>query len=249
MTAEGEVILLLLAGFVTGVVNTISGSGTLFSLGALIILDIPITLANTSNRPGVFVQNLSGLFSLRKYHNLPIATLPFDIIFITTIGALIGAYYAVTIPEFLLILCASFAMLASLYLVLFPNRIKITSVNKQRGYLKWLLFFLVGLYGGFIQIGVGLLMLAVVSNFVSKDFIQANALKLLIILIYTIPTTLFFIFNDQILWKVALFLAIGQLFGAYLAGIFISIHKNAVVVSKIVTVLFIIITLLKIWIF
>ncbi len=244
-----EIILLLAAGFIAGIINTISGSGTLFSLGALIMIDVPVSLANTSNRPGVFVQNLSAILSFRKHGNLSISKMPWDIIAVTTFGALVGAYFAINIPDQALLVSASIAMMISLWLMLFPFQFSKWKNVRLLKYLKWLFFLLVGLYGGFIQIGVGLLMLAVISNFVTNEFKQANVLKLLVILIYTVPTTIYFIINDQILWKFAVLLATGQFFGAYLAGFFIAVNRNAVFFSKLVTVMFIFITLIKIWFF
>ena len=55
-----EIILLLMAGVVTGIVNTIAGSGTIFSVGTMLFVGIPIELANTTNRLGVLFQNIAG---------------------------------------------------------------------------------------------------------------------------------------------------------------------------------------------
>ena len=246
-----ETTLLLVAGVLTGVVNTISGSGTLFSLGAMIMIDIPIVLANTSNRPGVFVQNFSGLLSISRHGNLFLKKIPWNLVFFSTIGAVAGAYFAVNVSDQLLVIVASLAMVVSLRMMLFPiSRPLLQDKNeKSLSYLKWLLFLMIGFYGGLIQIGVGLLMLAVITNFVTEEYREANILKLIIILIYTIPTTIYFIVGDQILWKAAVLLAAGQFVGAYLAGFFMVVNKNVKFWSKLLTVVFSIVTLVKIWFF
>lgn len=244
-----ETALLLVAGFLAGIVNTISGSGTLFSLGALIIMDVPIILANTTTRPGVFVQNFAGLWSIRRFGSLSFDKVPYDIVFPSTFGALVGAYFAVNVSDRLLTIVASLAMILSMWMILFPRSIPLSTGKNVRmvSYIKYFLFWLVGFYGGFIQIGVGLLMLAVITNFVTDEYSYANTLKLIIILLYTIPTTIYFIAGDQILWKAALLLAAGQFGGAYLAGFFLVVNKNAKVWSKLLTVVFIVITLVEIW--
>lgn len=251
MNVWQETALLLIAGFLAGVVNTISGSGTLFSLGALIIMDVPIVLANTTARPGVFVQNFSGLSSIRRYGRLSFKKIPWDVVVFSTFGALFGAYFAVHVSDMMLTIVASLAMILSLWMILFPPSKPLLTNKKVKllPYLKWSLFLLVGFYGGFIQIGVGLLMLAVVTSFINKEFSDANALKLIIILVYTIPTTIYFVINDQILWRAAIWLAIGQLVGAYLAGFFLMVNKGAKFWSKMLALIFIIVTLIKIWAF
>ncbi len=246
-----ETTLLLIAGVLTGIVNTISGSGTLFSLGAMIMIDIPIVLANTSNRPGVFVQNFSGLWSMSRHSSLSLRKIPWDLVAFSTFGALAGAYFAVNVSDQMLIIVASLAMISSLWMTLFPISTPTLRDKNEKLLLrlKWLLFLVIGFYGGLIQIGVGLLMLAVISNFVTEEYRKANMLKLTIILIYTIPTTLYFIVGDQILWKAAILLAVGQFAGAYLAGFFIVVNKNVKFWSKLLTAVFSIVTLVKIWFF
>lgn len=246
-----ETVLLLVAGFITGIVNTISGSGTLFSLGALIMIDVPIILANTTTRPGVFVQNFSGLWSIRRHGGLSLGKIPWDVVGYTAFGALVGAYFAVNVSDQLLSIVASIAMILSMWMILFPGTVPLSSDKNVKlfPYLKSFLFWLVGFYGGFIQIGVGLLILAVLTNLITNEYHYANILKLIIVLIYTVPTTIYFIIGDQILWKAALLLAAGQFGGAYLAGFFLVVSKDARFWGKLLTVIFIIFTLVKIWVF
>ena len=97
-----EIILLLMAGVVTGIVNTVAGSGTIFSVGTMLFVGIPIELANTTNRLGVLFQNIAGTVSFKKFGGLRHLYFPFGTAFSVLAGALIGAYLASIIETQLL---------------------------------------------------------------------------------------------------------------------------------------------------
>lgn len=107
--------------------------------------------------------------------------------------------------------------------------------------------FLGGFYGGFIQIGVGILILSILSGAYNMPYNQSNTYKLIIILIYTIPTTLYFSLTDNVLWRPAILLAVGQIVGAYAAAKFISKNNKAHVWAQAISILMIIATLIKVW--
>lgn len=245
-------LLLVAGGILAGVVNTISGSGTLFSLGVMAWLDIPLVVANIATRPGVFFQNLSGVFVLRKYRQFSNDDIKLAPIVLIGLGAMFGAICAGLIPGGLFNLVASVVMLFLLVQYLLPRRllnIKASAFRKNPKFVQVFLFLLTGFYGGFIQIGIGILVLTLLLRYLALPYVKANAYKLIIIMIYTIPTTLYFAINDMILWKPALLLALGQVIGAYFAALFISVSSYAKQWAKWITVMMILITLLKIWVF
>jgi uncharacterized membrane protein YfcA len=215
-----DIVILFLAGILTGVINTVAGSGTVVSIGVMVFLGIPLPIANTTNRLGVFFQNLSALGAYKRHYNEGIS-LDKSITVSTLIGALIGAIVAANILGNVLKWVALFALAVSFWQVLMSIRktsISLFKINSQSRILTGLLFFVIGFYGGLIQIGVGILMLVVLQVNLSGNWTLANYHKLLIILIYTIPATLYFIYEGMILWKPALLLSLGQIFGAYMSG-------------------------------
>jgi len=52
-------------GFAAGVINTLAGGGSLITVGLLVFLGLPGTLANGTNRIGVLVQNLTSAWRFR----------------------------------------------------------------------------------------------------------------------------------------------------------------------------------------
>ena len=83
-----------------------------------------------------------------------------------------------------------------------------------------MIFFLIGVYGGFVQVGVGYFILAGVVLGAGYDLVKANAIKVWIVLLYTPMALLVFIFNDQVRWDYGLVHSIGNIIGAYVASRF-----------------------------
>lgn len=245
-------ILFILGGVLAGIVNTLSGSGSLFSIGVMVWSGIPLVVANIASRPGVLLQNITGILVLRKYYPLSSKDIPFKPALVCCLGAMLGAFCATRVSGTHFNTIASVVMLVLLIQYLFPNRLfKAFRISKLQtsGSIGLLLFFLTGFYGGFVQIGIGILVLTLLLDVLKMPYAQSNAYKLAIILIYTIPTTLYFGLNGSIVWRPAILLAIGQILGAYLAAVFIGKNKSAAAWARSITIVMILITLVKVWFF
>ena len=116
----------------------------------------------------------------------------------------------------------------SLYTVLDILKVNVNRLNIRikNPVFKWLIFFLIGVYGGFIQIGVGILMLIGIRQTFGFDWSKANFFKLWIILIYTIPTTIYFGYIGMIIWVPGIILAVGQLISAFFTGWLFTISER-----------------------
>jgi len=73
----------------------------------------------------------------------------------------------------------------------------------------------IGFYGGFIQVGVGFLLMASIQLLMKLDLVRVNMYKVFIVLIYTIPALMIFAFTDNVNWLLGIFLAIGNIFGGW----------------------------------
>ena len=86
--------------------------------------------------------------------------------------------------------------------------------------IQIIILFFVGLYGGFIQAGVGFFLLASLVLGVGFDLVKANAIKVFIVLMYTIFALSIFIFDGLVDYKFGILLAIGNMVGAFVASNF-----------------------------
>jgi uncharacterized membrane protein YfcA len=81
-----------------------------------------------------------------------------------------------------------------------------------------IIFFFIGIYGGFLNAGIGVVMLLVLPYMNKLSLVKANATKVTVAFIYTTAAVVVFIVNDKINWTYGLTMAIGNVSGAWLAS-------------------------------
>lgn len=243
-----ELLLLVFIGVITGVINTLAGGGSLLTLPMLIFLGLPPSVANGTNRIAILIQSI---VTNAGFRSKGIKTYPFSIYFgiSATLGAIIGAQLAIEIDgdTFNKILAIIMVIVVA-YLVL-NKRTKVEDiVERISGKHLWIstiLFFFVGIYGGFIQAGVGFLMLLVLSGINRFSLVKSNAIKIVVTGIYTIFAVIIFVLNDKMNWEYGLVLAFGNAIGGWFASRW-SVTKGDGVV-KIFLVIMVIIMAIKLW--
>ena len=208
------------AGFLAGFINTLAGSGSLVTLPALIFAGLPANVANGTNRVGIVLQNVVGVSGFRQQKMLDLRgglmlTVP------AIIGSIIGAQIAVNLDEVTMRRTIGALMVVMLAVILVrPKRWlegKPSLARQHLNWQQWLIFFLIGIYGGFIQAGVGIFLLAGLVLSAGYDLVRANAVKVLIVLGSTIFAMAVFVLNKQVVWSLGLILAVGNMLGAWVA--------------------------------
>ncbi len=231
MELEGlSLILAILAGFLAGVINTLAGSGSVITISLLVFMGFETSVANGTNRIGVMLQSLVGAKTfLRNGYRLPRNI--FWQIVPAFFGAIVGSLIAVSINEHLLNIIVGLLMIMILGLIITKPKEWLKSAsevkNNARSLLSILIFFAIGVYGGFIQAGVGIFLLSALVLFSGYDLATSNLFKLIIVICFTIPALMIFIINKEVVWSVGLLLAFGQSIGAYVAAKFASVNPKA----------------------
>jgi uncharacterized protein len=209
-------------GFAAGFINTLAGSGSLLTLPILILLGLPANVANGTNRVGVVLQNIVAVATFRQRGVLPLAG-SWKLILPSVVGAVIGAELAVDLDEALLRRTIGVLMLLLLVVMLFkPERwiAEHAAPREARLLVEVPLFFAIGVYGGFIQVSVGLFLMAGLVLGAGYNLVGANALKNLIVLVFSAAALVVFVVNDQVQWTLGLLLGAGQAVGAWVAAHF-----------------------------
>ena len=216
-----NLLYLVVAGFVAGFINTIAGGGSLITLPVLIFLGLPPSIANGTNRIGIFLQTFTGAVG---YRTKGIKTFPFSIYcgISALVGSVIGAQIAIDIKgeTFNRILAA--VMIVVVLLIVFKPKVSIESLmERTTGKHLWIsviIFFFLGIYGGFLNAGIGIIVLLFLTYFNRMSLIKANATKVTIACIYTFAAIVMFVLNDKINWTYGIFLAIGNMIGAWISS-------------------------------
>lgn len=216
-------LLIVLVGVFSGFLNTLAGSGSIISLAMLMFMGLPANVANGTNRIAILMQNIVGVTSFKKqkvftYKEGIWLAIP------AIIGSVIGAGLAVEINEELMEKTIGGLLVFLFFIVLYKPD---AWVKGQAGLIRskpslWqiVIFFFIGLYGGFIQAGVGFFLLAGLVLGAGFDLVKANAIKVFIVLLYTPFAISVFIMNEQIDYKIGFILAAGNMIGAFIAANF-----------------------------
>jgi uncharacterized protein len=245
-----EIVVLIVIGFIAGGINTIAGGGSLLTLPILIFLGLPPNIANGTNRIAILFQNI---FTTAGFKSKGVITFPFSIYIgiSALIGSIIGAQIAVDIKGDTFNKILAVIMVVIVFYMIFKSKLKLVDgLEKTTGKHLWIsivLFFFVGIYGGFIQAGVGFIILLILSSVNNLSLVKSNAVKVTVVLIYTIASVSIFIYNEIIDWKIGLTLALGNSVGGWFASRW-SVDKGDALVRKFLIVM-VIVMAIKLWFF
>ncbi|MFQ6112467.1 MAG: sulfite exporter TauE/SafE family protein [bacterium] len=214
-----KLLLLALLGIFAGFLNITAGGGSLLTLPFLIFLGLPAAVANGTNRIAILIQNI---FATARFHQFKVIPKGTTLIAVVPAlaGSIIGANLAVDISDALFERILAVIMILVLAIMLFSPGRKVSNstplLNTSKKFLMALSFFGIGIFGGFIQAGIGFLIIMILTA-VGYDLVRTNALKVLVVLIFT-PVVLFiFISNGQVDFLKGFVLAVGQALGGWIA--------------------------------
>jgi hypothetical protein len=217
------ILALIGTGLAAGFINTTAGGGSMLTLPLLMFLGLPANVANGTNRIAILLQNVIGVNTFRQKKVLDLKA-DYKLTIPAIAGSIIGALFAVEInPELLKKVIAGLMVVMFLLVVLKPEiwvKERAGQTMAKPTVLQYVIFFFIGLYGGFIQMGVGFFLLAGLVLGCGQDLVKANALKVFIVLIYTIFSLGIFVFHKQVDITAGLILAAGNMGGAWLGANF-----------------------------
>lgn len=218
MNSFFDVLLLLGVGLAAGIINTLAGGGSLLTLPLLIFMGLPPHVANGTNRIGIVIQALVGTAG---YRSKGVSTFPFNLYLGISafFGALIGAQIAVDIRGELFNKILAIIMLIVVAVIVLKPKAKALNVPERLTgrYLLYAIvgFFFIGIYGGFINAGIGFIIILFLNNVNHLSLIRSNATKVALVFVYSIGALGLFAFNGAVDWLTGLVLAFGSSFGAW----------------------------------
>lgn len=219
-----EILALIIGGVLVGFINTLAGGGSIISLSILMyVMGLPATVANGTNRIAIALQTLvaSGSFKQQKVLDWK-KGLKLGIP--AVLGSILGAWIAIDINEDIFERAMAIIMILMLGFIFYKPQIWLKGreklIEKKVSPFLMFIFFLIGIYGGFIHVGIGYLLLISIVLGAGYDLVKANAIKVFIVLMYIPFSLAVFIYNDQVNYLYGFVLAIGNVIGAIFASRF-----------------------------
>ncbi|NNE72964.1 MAG: sulfite exporter TauE/SafE family protein [Acidimicrobiales bacterium] len=210
-----EAALLLAGGAAAGVINAMAGGGSMLTVPLLVLAGVPGNSANGSNRVGILTSNVAAAVRFRRLGVRGMAHIA-PVIGPALAGSLVGSLAISRLTDDTFETVFGLLMIPLVLLTINKPRVRVTGDAWPAG-VTIAVFFLVGVYGGAIQAGVGLVMLAALSR-AGFDLVTANHIKVLVTLAVTCVALPVFIAQGQIEWGPAVLLAVGLTAGGWVGA-------------------------------
>lgn len=228
-------LIALLGAFLAGCINTLSGNGSAITLTVLMeLLGLPAGVANATNRVGVAGNGVAAVLGFRSAGRYDLdgaeKTDLWRIVVWVSVGASVGIWLSLEISNEAFRRVFRYLLVVMLIVILVKPKRWLRSAGGLRKMSPWVmvpLYFVLGVYGGFIQMGMGVFFLAVTVLVARYEIIQANAVKALAVTAYTLVAVGVFAGRGLIDWEFGLLMAVGQMAGGYLTARFSAKDERA----------------------
>ncbi len=244
-----QALFLVLVGIAAGFINTVAGGGSLLSLPILIFLGLPPAMANGTNRVAILLQNISGIAGF-KSKGVFIFPYSLWVGISALLGAILGAQFSIQIKgETFNQLLAIVMVLVVIITILNPLKNlneTLERLGRKHQIIGVIVFFFIGIYGGFIQAGVGFIIMGSLTIINRISLVKSNSIKVFVVFTYTIAALTIFIIEDQVNWLYGLTLAVGNMVGAWIASRW-SVGKGDVWIRRFMIVMVSVLAI-KLWI-
>jgi uncharacterized membrane protein YfcA len=211
------------AGIVAGMINTVVGSGTLFTFPVLLGFGYAPVVANVSNTIGLVPGSAAGAIGYRRElagqgrRTMPLAVA-------STVGAIAGAVLLLSLPASAFkAIVPAFIVIALVLIIAQPRLSGVLTARRHGardrvGPLAVLGVFASGVYGGYFGAAQGILLLAILGLAIDEDLQRINALKVVLAGLVNLVAGVVFVFAAHVAWAPALLIAVGSVIGGILGA-------------------------------
>ena len=202
MDWTAEHLAIAFAGaFIAGIINALAGNGSVITLTILTtMIGLPGVVANGTNRVGVLLNALGAMagFAGKRKMNY---RLHVQYILPVIGGAVAGIMVATKVTSEQFMWVFKFLMVVMLFVIIAnPERWLIAHAGKSAmpKWLEWPAMLILGFYGGFIQMGMGVFYLAVLVLVARLPLIESNTIKAITVGTFTLIAVIIFAFTGLI---------------------------------------------------
>ncbi|HYS52554.1 MAG TPA: sulfite exporter TauE/SafE family protein [Thermoanaerobaculia bacterium] len=207
-------LLIFVAAFLAGIINSIAGGGTLISFPALVWLGRNPILANATNAAALWPGSFAGMVGFRR----DLATLPRWLFLLTIpslIGGGVGAMLLLHTSTRTFNALVPWLIFGATMLLAFQEAITRRVRLHGNATFVFILQFLVSIYGGYFGAGMGILMLAALGLIGLTDLHQMNGLKNLLAICINGVAAIYFALSGAVIWSDAIVMAIAAIVGGF----------------------------------
>jgi len=230
-----QLALLVGVGIAAGFLNVMAGGGSLLTIPVMLFMGVPAPVANGTNRIAILAQNAAavitflrrGFSDFRLSLTLALCALP---------GAVIGAMVGANLDGIWFNRILAMVMLAVMVVMVRggqrPAYRPEPGAAARHPVLGHILMAGVGFWGGFIQIGVGFMIMPVLNRVMGLDLVRTNMHKVMIVFIYTLVALLVFVQQAGVLWLLGAVLAVGNSVGGWL-GAHLAVRRGETLIRRV----------------
>lgn len=215
-----QIIVLALVGIMAGWLNVMAGGGSLLTVPIMLFMGIPAPVANGTNRIAILAQNITAVATFRK-RGFSDFKLSLSLAAAASVGALAGASLGVHLEGEWFNRVLALVMVAVLILMA-TGHDKIKPIGgdaePKNVLLGHVLMVGAGFWGGFIQIGVGFILMPILHRVMGLDLVRVNMHKVFVVLVYTVIALAVFASQLELLWWTGAALAVGNSIGGWLGA-------------------------------
>lgn len=215
-----EALLLVFGGIFAGIINSVAGGGSILTVPLLVLAGVPGNSANGSNRLGVLTSNAAAATSFRRL-GIEGLTPAIPILLPVVVGSLVGSVAISRLTDETFETVFGLLMIPLIILSVRKPKFRTDGDTWSRP-VTVAVFFAIGIYGGAVQAGVGLVLLAALTR-AGFDLVTANSIKVIITFTVTGIALPVFLLQGQIVWIPALILAVGFTLGGW-AGAHVAVR-------------------------
>jgi hypothetical protein len=213
-------LLLFIAAFVGGALNSLAGGGTFVTFPALLFVGLNPIDANASSVVALFPGTFTAAWAYRR-RTLTISEFSVkSTVLLSLIGGLIGGLLLLSTPPTIFAgLVPSLTLFATMVFAIgnFAPPEVIQRIKLGRRAVQVVLF-IIAIYGGYFGGGVGFLLLATFTLFGMRDINAMNGLKITLAGIMNISAIVAFVIADVVRWPQTVPMLAGSMAGSYIAA-------------------------------
>ena len=224
------IIIGFFGGLIAGGMNTLAGFGSIITLSIMMdLIGLPANVANGTNRLNIVFAGITSTLTFYKKGKLHVSRGKWYL-FATCLGAMLGVYLALIVSnEQFKVIFKYLIVVLFFVLLLNPKKLlrEFSEDYQPPLYILFPVFFIIGIYGGFIQMGMGVVFIVTLVLLGRYNLVEGNALKSFIVLAYSIIALLIFWWNGLVDIKAGIAITLGQMLGGWLTAKFASENERA----------------------